>query len=111
MLFLWTDKKKKSRNLPHVSPMTLWTMLTEDSKVYSAWMRAYDADSNAALLEEACDSFIASVYLNKFSSHFFYGAPTKGTGLRAVLRQLQVAAVQKVMFTSGTVGNDNATLS
>ena len=78
-----------SRNLPHLSPVTMWNMLLEDDKVYSAWMRAYNADQNAARLGEACDMLVASVYLSKFSSHFFSRSTPAGGGLRNVLRHLQ----------------------
>lgn len=82
-----------SRNLPHLSPVTVWSMLTEDAKVYSAWLCCYDARANSVRLDDACDSLAASIYLHKFSSHFFGRRPAsqqKGaTGLRAVLLQLR----------------------
>lgn len=76
-----------SRNLPHLSPMTLWTMLLKDERIFSAWMRTYDTSKNAARPEEACDLLAASIYVNKFSTHFAGGG--KNEGLRHVLRQLQ----------------------
>ena len=79
-----------SRSLPHVSPVTVWNMLVEDDKVYSAWMRSYDAETNSARLDEACNMLAASIYMHKFSSHCFSRLQNNSTQvLRSVLKQLQ----------------------
>ena len=47
-----------SRNLPHVGPTTMWSMLLEGD-IFSALVRAYDPSANGMRVEDACNMFVA----------------------------------------------------
>lgn len=71
-----------TRKVPHISPRKVWDMLPS-KEIWPALMRVYDPSSNEINSAEACDLFIARLYIDKFRRH------AKGNTLDAVLQSLQ----------------------
>ncbi len=46
-----------SRNLPHVGPTTMWSMLAEDTSIFEGLLRSYDPFKNQVEVQDACNLF------------------------------------------------------
>lgn len=70
-----------SRKVPHLGPKKIWDSLPMKN-IWPALMRVYDPVTDQVNVSEACDLFIARLYLDKFRKH------ARGEDLDSVMASL-----------------------
>jgi hypothetical protein len=78
-----------TRNLPHISPVSMWAMLHEDRNIFLGLIKAFGAQQSSFDVQQACNCIVARMYINKYSHHVRTLTSLQRQDIQAVLQCLK----------------------